>query len=214
MASACSFVRQLIIVHCAVDSGLLAATRGVYAWHVASLQGAKPLTTRGMEEGGTVGCHPPSGSGVLRCSDVSGAFWCPICPRAPKHQNIRTPEQNFPRLPEHQNTRTSEHQNKFSPDYQNTRTSEHQNIRTSEHQNKFSSDYQNTRTPEHTRTHQNIRTSEHQNTRTPEHQNTRTQNSFFCHKILELSTNRLHLYHKNISWHIQSCTNIWNWTME
>ena len=47
-----SFVRQLV-TSCAVDGGLLAATRGASASHVTSLQGTRPLTTRGMEEGGT-----------------------------------------------------------------------------------------------------------------------------------------------------------------
>ena len=85
-----SFVRQLV-TSCAVDGGLLAATRGASASHVTSLQGTRPLTTRGMEEGGTW-FQERNGRKVLKLKLGSSGcqkYWRAPRPRPRPHRRRR-----------------------------------------------------------------------------------------------------------------------------
>ena len=78
-------------MNCAVDGGLLAAARGASASHLTSWQGARPLRTRGMEEGGTL-FQERNGRNVLKLRPGSSGcqkYWRVPRPRPRLHRRHR-----------------------------------------------------------------------------------------------------------------------------
>ena len=91
VVSAHNYECQLIIMNCAVDGGLLAATLGLSASHASSWQGARPFTTRGTEEGGSWFQERNGTKSVKHRLGTSGCqkYWGALRPRPRLHRRHR-----------------------------------------------------------------------------------------------------------------------------